>query len=320
MEHHFNTELAKKYGIEESVLLHHFYYWIVKNAVNGKHFHDGLYWTYNTKKAYSDFFTYMNETKIFRVIKHLEEENIIVKGNYNTDKWDKTNWYAITKDGWVLLKGCGYDTNILPTSFQNDIFDSGKMNNRACQSERTIPNNNNTNNNKQEIKEYKEKDLKAKFCDFVKLYKKLTHKQTRGVETEFNDFKSRHRDWAKVIPYLSIAIERETKERESARASKKFFPEPKMLQTYLGKQRAWELYVNVGEDIQELENQYRPTTDGEIRWNDYYNCYVYVGMFWENIYDGYNENDRPNGATIMLNNGRGYIVWNSQTKKWENKK
>lgn len=222
-------------------------------------------------------------------------------------------------------------TRDLPSTVFSDTenYRHGKSPTRSC----IYNNNNNINNiNNKEIKdleeikdnkkekEYKEKDLKAKFCDFVKLYKKLTHKQTRGVETEFKDFKSRHRDWAKVIPYLSIAIERETKERESARASKKFFPEPKMLQTYLGKQRAWELYVNVGEDIQELENQYRPTTDGEIRWNDYYNCYVYVGMFWENIYDGYNENDRPNGATIMLNNGRGYIVWNSQTKKWENKK
>ena len=104
MEHHFNTELAKKYGIAESILLHHFYYWIVKNAVNGKHFHDGLYWTYNTKKAYADFFSYMNETKIFRTIKHLEEENIIVKGNYNTDKWDKTNWYAreLQHDGHLI--------------------------------------------------------------------------------------------------------------------------------------------------------------------------------------------------------------------------
>lgn len=173
---------------------------------------------------------------------------------------------------------------------------------------------------KTEINKEEEKELKEKFSAFVSLYKKLTGKHTRGVETEFKDFKTRHKDWKKIIPLLPYAIKRETQEREEAKSHRRFFPEPKMLQTYLGKQRAWEIYVNVGEDIQELENQYRPTTDGEIRWNDYYNCYVYVGMFWENIYDGYNENDRPNGATIMLNNGRGYIVWNSQTKKWENKK
>lgn len=315
MEHHFNTELAKKYGIAESILLHHFYYWIVKNAVNGKHFHDGLYWTYNTKKAYADFFSYMNETKIFRTIKHLEEENIIVKGNYNTDKWDKTNWYAITKSGWALLKGCGYDTNILPTSFQNDIFDSGKMNNRECQSERTIPNNNNTNNNKQEEKEYKEK-----FSAFVALYKKLTGRATRSVTTEFEDFKKRHSDWKKVIPLLPYAIERETREREEAKSRKVFFPEPKMLQTYLGKQRAWEMYVNADDKPEDLERTYKPYTDGAIRWNEKRNCYIYVNMFFGFIPDGYEDSERPDGARIMLNNSCEFIQWNAETKKWEKTK
>lgn len=152
MEHHFNTTIAKMYGIEESILLHHFYYWIAKNAANNKHFHEGLYWTYNSKKAFADFFTYMNETKIFRVIKHLEEKGIIVKGNFNTDKWDKTNWYAFTKDGLKMIKENGYDTTPFFASLQNDLFDSGKMNDGACQSEQSILINNTdriTSNNKE---------------------------------------------------------------------------------------------------------------------------------------------------------------------------
>lgn len=314
MEHHFNTELARLYGIEESILLHHFYYWIIKNAANEKHFHDGLYWTYNTKKAYAEFFTYMNETKIFRTIKHLEEENIIAKGNYNTDKWDKTNWYAITEKGWALLRTYGYDTNILPPSFQNAIFDSGKMNDRMSQNERTIPNNNNTNNNNQEIKEYKEK-----FAEFVALYKKLTNKRTRSVDTEFNDFIKRHTNWRQIIPYLPIAIQRETKERNEARAARKFFPEPKMLQTYLGKQKAWEAYINVGEDINDATNEYAPATDGAIAWNEARKCYIYFNMFFGYIPDGYTDDNRPDGATIMINNSCQILTWCKNEKKWMEK-
>lgn len=35
------------------------------------------------------------------------------------------------------------------------------------------------------------------------------------------------------------------------------------------------------------------------------------------IYDGYDDTDRPDGAKITLNNARGTIRWNSQTKKWD---
>lgn len=63
---------------------------------------------------------------------------------------------------------------------------------------------------------------------------------------------------------------------------------------------------------------YMPTCDGALSWNDYYNCFIYVG-YWDghNIADGYDDNNRPNGATITLNNGRGTITWNSETKSWD---
>ena len=37
------------------------------------------------------------------------------------------------------------------------------------------------------------------------------------------------------------------------------------------------------------------------------------------IYDGYDDGNRPDGAEITLNNGRGIVTWNSSTKKWEKK-
>ena len=315
MEHHFNIGLAKEYGIEEAILLHHFYYWIAKNAANNRHFHDGLYWTYNSKKAYAEIFPYINETKIARVIKHLEELGFIAKGNYSDDKWNRTNWYALTKKCIGILERYGYDSSVILPLVQNDTMDCVKMNNGLCQNEQSLLLINNTSNNNTDNNN-KEEELKEKFALFIQLYKKLTGKRNRGLNTEFNAFKSKHKDWKTVIPYLSIAIKRETKEREQAKMLHKFFPEPKMLSTYLGKQRAWELYVTVGEDVEQIESTYTP--QGRTIWfNEETQSYWSLDNFYdERIYDGYDDDNRPDGAEITLNNGRGTYKWNSNNKKW----
>jgi hypothetical protein len=62
---------------------------------------------------------------------------------------------------------------------------------------------------------------------------------------------------------------------------------------------------------------YTPQCDLTLQWNDYYNCYLYTGYWNGYIPDGYNDDNRPHGATITLNNGRGTITWNSETKTWD---
>lgn len=64
-------------------------------------------------------------------------------------------------------------------------------------------------------------------------------------------------------------------------------------------------------------NVYMPTCDGALSWNEYYKCFMYVG-FWDgkHIPDGYDDDTRPDGASVTLNNGRGEIVWSAITKTW----
>lgn len=62
---------------------------------------------------------------------------------------------------------------------------------------------------------------------------------------------------------------------------------------------------------------YAPTCGRDLSWNDYYNCYMYIGMFVDQMYDGYTDDNRPNGARVTLNNGRGTIVWDSDEKAWK---
>lgn len=93
--HYFNVGVAQKYGLEESIIIQNLYYWIEKNEANKKHFHDGRYWTYNSIKAFSELFPYWNEKHIARLLSKMEQNGIIITGNFSTDPRDRTKWYAL---------------------------------------------------------------------------------------------------------------------------------------------------------------------------------------------------------------------------------
>lgn len=112
MEHYFNIELATKLGIEEAIFLHNLYYWIQRNAANKKQYHDGSYWTYNTKQAYAVLFPYMSLSKIKRIIEKLNEECIIKIGNFSEDKMNRTAWYAFTDCGLKMMENAGYKVGV----------------------------------------------------------------------------------------------------------------------------------------------------------------------------------------------------------------
>ena len=103
MYHQFNTEIAKQYGLEESILLENIYFWVKKNKANNQNYHNGKYWTYNTVKAFNELFDYMTETKIYRALKKLKDCGLIEIGEYNENKYDHTKWYTVTSKALELL-------------------------------------------------------------------------------------------------------------------------------------------------------------------------------------------------------------------------
>lgn len=66
----------------------------------------------------------------------------------------------------------------------------------------------------------------------------------------------------------------------------------------------------------EASQEYLPQTGGFLLWNDVEKQYVFIGMFLSQLYDGYTDDDRPDGATIMLNNARGFVTWNAGRRLW----
>lgn len=112
MEHSFDVEIAVRYGINSAILLKNLYFWIQKNAANGRHYHDGTYWTYNSKKAFVELFPYLTERQVRTALDRLVSEEIVIVGNYNERAFDHTAWYAITEKGYSVLQKSPIDLTL----------------------------------------------------------------------------------------------------------------------------------------------------------------------------------------------------------------
>lgn len=103
MTHIFDVEIAKEYGVNAAILLQNLGYWIMRNKANETNYYDGKYWTFNSRKAYRELFPYMSERQIDTAFKKLIDNGLVITGNYNKLKYDRTLWYALTQKGECIL-------------------------------------------------------------------------------------------------------------------------------------------------------------------------------------------------------------------------
>jgi hypothetical protein len=99
MQYSFDVQEACDYGINEAILIWNLRFWIIKNKANNKHQYpgeDGIIrtWTYNTSKAFVQLFPFWSEDQIDRLIKKMISKEIIIKGNFNQNAYDRTSWFA----------------------------------------------------------------------------------------------------------------------------------------------------------------------------------------------------------------------------------
>ncbi|MBK8413900.1 MAG: hypothetical protein IPL22_04865 [Bacteroidetes bacterium] len=116
-KHFYNVKYAKEYGVSEAILINYFQFWITKNRNNPKSNKDGKTWTYISRTDLAKVFEYFTVDQIKTIILNLIDKHVLIKGNYNLMKVDKTSWYAFEDEGkfientenphWVdLPNGC----------------------------------------------------------------------------------------------------------------------------------------------------------------------------------------------------------------------
>jgi hypothetical protein len=88
--------LAKAIGLNEAIVLQQVHYWITINKEANKHFYEGRYWVYNTLADWhKNNFAFWSFDTVKRTFAKLVKAKILITGNFNKDKRDRTKWYTI---------------------------------------------------------------------------------------------------------------------------------------------------------------------------------------------------------------------------------
>jgi hypothetical protein len=95
--HYFNPQIAKHFGLNAAVVFHNIEYWVTANREQKRkdNFKNGMYWTYNTVKTYSDTMFYLTENQIRTALDLLRQDGILYKNCFNKNAHDRTAWYSV---------------------------------------------------------------------------------------------------------------------------------------------------------------------------------------------------------------------------------
>lgn len=281
----FHSTLALAIGVNEAILLQKINLWLNCKPHNA----DGRSWIYNTYKSWSEQLPFWSESTIKRIIKNLFDMEILIKGNFNKSKFDKTVWYSIDYDkldAIVAQKArnsrlgqidpivvskwtngeCQVDTtytNDYTMITNNDIIYSQNYSNEQLLTEcNQVSNDTNSYKNKKEVSDdtlsIKSKKSNEEIkLEFEKLWKIYPRKQ--GKESAFNSYKKLIKNGEANFEIIEKGIVNYKKYIESNKIQTKYI---KHGSTWFN-QKAWEDEYAVEQKINKNLNE---QIDNDI-WN-----------------------------------------------------
>ena len=247
----FDTEVAIDVGINAAILYQNIHYWCMHNEANRINEHDGLYWTYNSMKAFAELFPYLSEAQVRQALKVLEQKGYIKTGYFNKQAYDRTKWYADLR----LQSEESLDSICYPS--QMDMIQ--ETNGFDTDSEPIPDNNSNNNPNiKTNIKE-KSEVLSAEevmFEEFWKAYPQCFRKvNKKGCKTKF--LKIEH--LKEIFPDIIDSLEMQKKSKQWKEQEGQFIPAPL---TWINQER-WtmkdprnEIQTKIDEAVEETYKQF----------------------------------------------------------------
>lgn len=134
---------------DKAIILQQIDYWLE----HSNNIRDGYKWVYNSVADWQKQFLWISPSTLTRKLKSLEDQGLLITGNYNKRKFDKTKWYRIDYD----------EFNKIEKAFsQNDITNTREY----------------TDNNTDIIN-----SNKFDYNEFIEWFNELADKNFRNVET-----------------------------------------------------------------------------------------------------------------------------------------
>jgi biotin operon repressor len=222
------------------------------------------YWCIKSKDKMAEWLDLSRDT-VFRAIKTLKDKGYVISNEQGYLKCTEFIYdlEGAQEDIAIYIKSGETEVisakmqeirqsenNTTPSEFatipsENQTMDSTKI--------RLRPSENHTQDSNKINKEIdnREIELKSEFDKFRRMYK---GEGVRGLETEWANFKKRHKDYATVVPNLVKWYETLLKVREAKLARKEFVPEHKVFSTFING-RHWEAAMSLELDFETNDSE-----------------------------------------------------------------
>lgn len=102
-KHILDIGVAQLVGPNAALIIENIAYWCEHNAANNTNLHNGRYWTYNSTKAFGELFPYLTVNAVRTALKKLNDNGLILTGNFNKSAYDHTTWYTLTEKAEAML-------------------------------------------------------------------------------------------------------------------------------------------------------------------------------------------------------------------------
>lgn len=103
MVHFFDSDIAKKYGVNAAVLACFLWDCIEQKSTESPQLHEGKVWMRCSVQMMTGFFPFLSYDEIRYALKRLVKGRVLTKGRFNEIRFDRTNWYAFTEFGQFLM-------------------------------------------------------------------------------------------------------------------------------------------------------------------------------------------------------------------------
>lgn len=228
--HAFNVSLASKIGLVEAIILQHFYYWHQGNKNNESMIKDGRVWVFRSFNQIAEDYPYLSRDKVRGAIDRLEKAELIIKADYNTDKFKRACWYSLSDVALSIFFVDKTHAGENPTPCGKIPRHVGKS--HAINYNNNLYNNINNTNACTREEEYAEQFKSNKWIESCCMTLHITLEECTKIfndflaenkfkevyHTDFSDFKSHFLNYTKII------ISKQPKKKDATPASQ---PKPK---------------------------------------------------------------------------------------------